>query len=140
MILESEFNTKNILSRTEIGIVDYESDQEKAEEITETIKIEKTEKNLVEIKNKMDVDVDVDIDIDIENSDSAEVRTKYSLYRLFWGLQSYMSSENGKRFTECPSVSVVADVNLTETITSQSNLGKSPILNSFTNIKFIHQY
>ena len=138
MILESELNTKNILSRTEIGIVDYESDQEKTEDITETIKIEKTEKNLVEFKNKMDVDVDVDIDI--ENSDSAEVRTKYSLYRLFWGLQSYMSSENGKRFTECPSVSVVADVNLTEIITSQSNLGKSPKLNSFTNIEFIHQY
>ena len=136
MILESELNAKNILSKTEIGIVDYESDQEKNEEITESIKIEKTEKNLAEIKNKMDVDIDVDVG----NSDSAEVRTKYSLYRLFWGLQSYMSSENGKRFTECPSVIAMADVNVMDAATGQSNLGNSLILYSFTNIEFIHQY
>ena len=116
MILESESNAKNILP--EIGIVDYESDQEKTEEMTEIMKTEKTETNLIQCENKMDVDIDV------ENSDSAEVRAKYSLYRLFWGLQSYMSSENGKRFTECPSVNLVSDV-VMEAAETPSNLGNA---------------
>ena len=82
---------KNILPGK--GIVDYESDQEKVPESSELNKNEE----------KMDVVIaENENNINCENSDSADVRAKYGLYKLFWGLQSYMSSENVKRFSDCP--------------------------------------
>ena len=76
-----------------IGIVDYESDQENKS---------------VEMEGKIKSNI---IENTIENgngdvsTESADVRAKYSLYKMFWGLQSYMSCENVKRFTDCPAAS-----------------------------------
>ena len=83
--------TKKILEKNvpAIGIVDYESDQEKSDEIDGKMKM-----NIVESGD--------------EGPESADVRAKYSTYKMFWGLQSYMSSENSKRFTDCPAASAVA--------------------------------
>jgi len=85
-INKNEKNEKN-------GIVDYDSDAEK--------KTEKKEK----ILDAMDLDINIDIKIEslekLEVSKSEdESQSKYELYELFWGLQTFMSTENTKCFEE----------------------------------------
>jgi hypothetical protein len=65
--------------------VDYESDSEKVEEMV-------VESESGEIK------------IDENSADSVEMREKYGLYKMFWGLQEFMCTENVKRFVDCAAV------------------------------------
>lgn len=67
------------------GIVDYESDSEKVAEMV-------VENEIGEMK------------IDENSVDSVEMHDKYGLYKMFWGLQEFMCTENVKRFVDCAAV------------------------------------
>lgn len=62
--------------------MDYESDSEKVEEMA-------VESEIGEMK------------IDEDSADSVEMHEKYGLYKMFWGLQEFMCTENVKRFVDC---------------------------------------
>ena len=72
------------------GIVDYESDAEKVEETV-------VENGINEIDNN---------EINENSEDSVEMSEKYGFYKMFWGLQEFMCTENAKRFVDCPAVMI----------------------------------
>ena len=69
------------------GIVDYESDSEKVEEMV--------------VENRIDND-----EINENSEDSIELSEKYGFYKMFWGLQEFMCTENAKRFVDCPAIMI----------------------------------
>ena len=71
------------------GIVDYESDSEKVEEM------------VVENENIIDNN-----EINKNSEDSVEMSEKYGFYKMFWGLQEFMCTENAKRFVDCAAVMI----------------------------------
>jgi hypothetical protein len=42
--------------------------------------------------------------VDENSADSVEMHEKYGLYKMFWGLQEFMCTENVKRFVDCAAV------------------------------------
>ena len=79
------------------GIVDYESDSEKVEEMA--------------VENKIDNN-----EINENSEDSVELSEKYGFYKMFWGLQEFMCTENAKRFVDCPAV-MIGEIGKTSTTT-----------------------
>ena len=77
-------NDEKVKTESALGIVDYDSETEKNEEM---------------IVNETEKEDDV---IDENSPESVKLREKYMLYKTFWGLQSYMSSDNVKRFVDAP--------------------------------------
>jgi hypothetical protein len=73
-----------------LGIVDYDSETEKNEEMV-----------LSEIEKE-------DTVTDENSPETVELREKYGFYKTFWGLQSYMSCENAKRFVDAPIAAATA--------------------------------
>jgi hypothetical protein len=88
-----------------LGIVDYDSETEKNEEMA-----------LSEMEKE-------DTVIDENSPETVELREKYGLYKTFWGLQSYMSCENSKRFVDTPTAAATT-----------SNTGDFPMITTTINI------
>jgi hypothetical protein len=77
-------NDEKVKTESALGIVDYDSETEKNEEM---------------IVNETEKEDDI---IDENSPESVKLREKYMLYKTFWGLQSFMSSDNVKRFVDAP--------------------------------------
>lgn len=85
VVNEASVNGEQIRSTS--SIVDYDSDGDKNEE-NANIESSKTSDALID-----------------ENSpESVVLKEKYESYKMFWGLQSFMITENAKRFVEVPTM------------------------------------
>jgi hypothetical protein len=108
--IKDEIEAEGTSEGTGLGIVDYESDQEK----TETEVKEEGSVEAIEIKDEI---ITLSPEAKKVAAESEILKKRYELYKMFWGLQSFMSSENSKRFEDPAKTAVGAVGTINKAIT-----------------------